>query len=222
MTIFGTPAKVSGGARSASSVSSAAVSTAAGDLIIVGVGESDPSVTISVADLIGGNSYTPCTMRTATGTGFMRWFFCVSSGSNGSNIATASFVGGSGAPNYSTIYVWDVPLSGSAVKDTDTDTSGSADGTSAAFNTTGTDEFVAAFALDGFGTGGYSAGSGYTLDSAGYGTFSAAEHRLFSSTQSGIAATFGGAPPTSFAIAIAFKAAGGAGPSAKPVVCIMQ
>ena len=223
MSVFGTALKGHGGARFSGSVSASAVATGVGDLIIVGVGESDPSIVITVADLIGGNTFAPLTSRIATGVGYQQFFWCISTGANGSNVVTALFNAGAGAPNYGTIFVWNVPLSGSCAYDTDTDNSGTDDARSAPFNTAGSDEFVAAFALDGFGTGGYSAGSGYTLDSAGYGTFSAAEHQIFSAPQSGIRATFGGAPPTSFCIAVAFKA-GGAPPvaAANPVICIME
>jgi hypothetical protein len=220
MSIFGTPVKDFSGNRFATSLQSGSLNVATGSLIIVCAGWSDGG-TCSFSDLTG-NSYTSTTRRNDSTTGFQQFGYCLSAAADAANKVTATFSFG-GGNNYETMAVYVVPLSGSASFDLDADNSGTSDSTTATFSTTGTDEFVVAFALDGFGTGGYVAGSGYTLDSASYGTFSGAEHRTFSSTQSGITASFSSHPTSSFAIAIAFKGpGGGGGGSRKSVVCIMQ
>lgn len=203
MSIFGAVQFKSGGARTASSVSAAAANTALGDLVLVGVGWSDSGTVTGVTDT-AGNTYTPLTQRNPGSAGHgLQWFYCTgATHANASNVVTATF--SFGTNNYSIIAVWDVTLSGSAAYDTDTATSGSGNATTAIYSTTGTDEFVAVVALDGFGTGGYVAQASYTLDGS-FGTFGGAEHIVFSSAQSGITSSFPTHPSTAEAIAVAFK-----------------
>lgn len=227
MSIFGTPVTAFGGARSAGSVSTSGggVNTAIGDLLIVGVGWSDSGTCSGVSDL-AGNILAPLTSRTEGSfedAGFMQLFWCIATAANAANVFTAAF--SSGTNNYSTIVLWDVPISGGTpTLDLDIASSGSGNGTTASFSTSSSDEFVAYFALDGFGSGGYAAASPYTLDSASYGTFSGAAHGTFTSTQSGITAGFSSHPGIAYAIAAAFSGGGGGGggAAAQPVVCVMQ
>jgi hypothetical protein len=220
MSIFGTPATAHGGARFASSAAASALNTATGDLLIVGVGFSDGGTCTGVTDT-AGNTYVPLTQRVgAFGEQFQFWY-CLSATANASNVVAAAF---SISNNNIVVFAWDVPVSASPIYDTDTASDGGSDATTASFSTTGTDEFVATMAYDQFGGGGYSAGGGYTLDSASFDTFGGAQHTVFSSTQSGITANFPGHSGGSAAFAAAFKASGGGGGggSAQPVVCVMQ
>jgi hypothetical protein len=95
----------------------------------------------------------------------------------------------------------------------------------AAFNTTGTDEIVFAGAVNDFSGITYTAGSGYTLDGSAIGTgLAGSEHRSFTSAQTGIVANFTQSGSTDWMVnATAFKAGGGGGGgSAQPVLCIME
>ena len=208
MSIFGTVKTGSGQGSSANTCASSAVNVTTGDLVIVGVGCSDGGTINSVTDT-AGNTYTALTQRSGVFGVPMRFFYKLAATANAANVCTAHF---SLVNSNSIIFVWAIPLSGgTALYDTDADTDGLSDATSATFNTAGSDEFVAAYVYDQNGGGGYGAGSGYTLDSASFGTFGGAEHKVFASTQTGIAATF--SDPNSNngrAIAAAFKATGGA------------
>jgi hypothetical protein len=219
MSIFGTAATGNGGARFANSLPASAVDTATGDLIVVGVGWSDGGTVTGVTDT-AGNTYSPLTKRTGGSTGYLQFWYVIGATANASNVVTAAT---SLSNNYSTIFVWDVPVTATPTYDTDSDAGTASSGDSGAFTTTGTDELVLGFSLDGFGSDSYAAGSGYTFD-GDYGTFSGAAHGVFSTTLSGAATIFSSVPSTSYVIAVAFKGAGGPPPpaSAQPVVCIMQ
>ena len=215
--VFGTPVTGFAGARSASSLAPAAFDVAAGSLIIACCGWSDGGTAV-VTDS-SNNSYTQLTTRTIpSGVGFLQWSYCLAAKVDPANTVTANF---SAANNYSTLGVWVIPLNGTATYDTDSDIG--LLGFSGTFTTTGTDEFVAGFLLDGgTSTAAWAAAGGYTADSTGFlatgggGFFSAAEHKLFSTTQSAvtlnmtsatvsfssmIAVAFKGSPPPTFSIA---------------------
>lgn len=219
MSIFGTPANGNNGARFVSSLAASAVDTATGDLVVVGIGWSDGGTVSGVTDT-AGNTYSALTKRTAGATGFMQFWYVIGATANASNVVTAAM---SQSNNYTTIFVWDVPVTATPSYDTDSNVGTSSSGVSGAFTTTGTDELVLAFSLDGFGSDSYAAASGYTFD-GDYGTFSGAAHGAFSTTLSGTQTVFSSVPSTSFTIAVAFKGSGGPPPpaSGQPVVCIMQ
>lgn len=150
---------------------------------------------------------TKYTMGSFENAGFMQYWFCLAATAASASNSVAAVL--SASNNYSTIFAWSVPVMSGTTVTFDVDSGNTAitnNATTPAFTTTGTDEFSALFALDGFGSGGYVAGSPYSLDSASYGTFSGAAHTVFSSTQSGITASFTSRPGSSFALAINFKA----------------
>ncbi|MGH7193083.1 MAG: hypothetical protein ACREJM_06050 [Candidatus Saccharimonadales bacterium] len=230
MSVFGTPVFQPSTGHSGTSVATPAFATAAGDLVVVAVGFSNDggsSTVTSVTDT-AGNSYTACTVSPKAHLGDrIQFFYSIGATANASNIITANF---SQSQTFCSIAAWDVPLSGAASFDAHSQGSDPGNNTTtsfstATFNTAGTDEILFAAMVNGFATAVISAGTGWTSDSTGYPSankFSGAEHRTFTSTQTGIAATFTENTGTDGAIAmVAFKAgAGGAAP--QPVVVIMQ
>lgn len=227
MSIFGTAAKGSGGhISSATTQAATAVNTQSGDLLVACViWDASVTGTASISDT-AGNSFTAGGMTTQSHQ-VQQFFYKIGAAANASNVVTAS-VSGSGGMAYMTVFVWSIPLSGSCVFDVEA--GGSSSGTSnapvtASFNTTGTDEIVLVASGNDFSGITYTAGTGYTIDSASYGSgLAGAEHQLFTSAQTGIAAGFTESSSTDWTIrAIAFKAgSGGGGSSPKSVVCIMQ
>jgi hypothetical protein len=234
MSIFGTPVFKVGTASGGSSTATPAFTTAAGDLIVVAVGwsaDGGASTVTSVTDT-AGNTYSPVTASPQANLGAREQFwYCLAASANAANVITAHF---SQSQTFTTIAAWDVPISGGTAA-FDVQAGGNDGGhnnitsfATGSFTTTGTDEIVFAAMVNDFGTVTYSAGSGYTLDSGSYTSaepVSGAEHRTFSSTQTGITATMTGGSPADGAItAAAFKASagGGGGGTAKPVVCVMQ
>ena len=204
---FGTPTVSSNAAGpTVGFTTTASLNTATGDLMIVGIAVNDITngVIATITDT-AGNTYVPLTRRVITAKGWaMQYFYCLSAIANAANIVSGTFAV---AAAYN-IAVWDVPISGVVLYDTDSAWGTGFNGDTAAFTTTGTDEFVAVFSFDAWGGWTYTAGSGYTLDSASIppNNIGAAEHRLFSSPQVGITAAFGNHPSSgSAAIAVAFK-----------------
>lgn len=182
-----------------SSISAGALNQSAGHLIVVGVRQYEPATgtyTQTVSDT-AGNTYTPLPAEAGT-PGQLQLFYCLNCLGNSSNIVKASFLtsGVSGVTAYVSIFVWDVigtslTLDSSATAN-GTNTSSTA--TTGSFSTIGTSEIVLALeTINETGGPNATAGSGYSLDSAninGTGT-GGAEHQIFSSTQSGITASFG-------------------------------
>lgn len=221
-SIFGTPQFSGTGARTVPSLASNSLNTTLGDLIIVAVGSSDSDIA-TVTDS-AGNTYTPLTVRNNFSVGFLQWWYCngVTSAS-GTNVVTATATTPPSTNNYITMAVWDVPLSSTASYDTDSDIGTARSGQTATFTTTGTDEFIAAFALDAFGSNGYSTEPGWT-NNGSFGQFSGAAYSRFFSPITGIQTVFSSTPNTSVVFALAFK--GGSappppGPGGPVVVCIM-
>ena len=217
MSIFGTASKGSGGhVSSAVTQAASAVNTQAGDLLVVGVAWNASVVgTASVSDS-AGNTYTTSGGITSQSHSRQQTFYCLSAtNASASNVITAS-IAGSGGMAFMCAYCWSIPLSGSCVLDVEAD--GASSGLSnapvtSAFNTTGTDEIVLVMAANDFSGISYTAGTGYTLDSASFGSgLGGSEHQLFTSAQSGITAGLGESSSTDWTIrAIAFKAGSGGG-----------
>lgn len=229
MSIFGTPVKGSGGFfSSATTITASAVNTHAGDLIVVMLMYNVATHgTVAFTDT-AGNTYTLRPLSTVSGSFPMQVGYCLSATANASNVVQA-VISGSTSPGFSAMYVWSIPITGSAPS-FDVDSYGHSSGSSnlpltPSFSTTGTDEIALAMGSNVNSGITYTAGSGYTLDNASFSSgFAGSEHQLFSSTQSGITAGFTQSGSSGWVIAVAaFKAGGGGGGgTAKPVVCIMQ
>jgi lysophospholipase L1-like esterase len=182
MSIFGTPQTQTNGSSSAVTSIAVTMNTASGDLILVA---GNGSTTLSVTDTIG-NTYTQINQVALSGRNF-GLFYCFSSGANASNVVTFHQ---SVSASAISMFVWDIPLSGGAVLDTQTSfttTNTAVTITSPAFNTTGIDEIVLAAARP---TGTRSATNqvGWTLDAAAFGGSQSggAQHILFTSAQNSI------------------------------------
>jgi hypothetical protein len=205
LSIFGTPSKSGGGGSSTSSFqTTTGLNTQVGDLLIVGVGWSGSGTVSNVQDT-AGNTYTPLSSFVGGSGTLFQWFYCLAATvANATNKITVTL---STSNANAIVFFWDVPISGGIVGfDTDAASSGSANATTAVYSTNGTDEFVAVEAYDQSGTDSYAQGTSYTLDSAGFNSFGAAEHIVFSSAQSSITSKFNTAPGTARAFAIAFQA----------------
>ena len=228
MSIFGAASKGSGGhISSAVTQAASAVNTSVGDLIVACVVWNATTVgTASVSDS-AGNSFTSSGGITSQSHSRQQFFYCLpAANASASNVVTAT-ISGSGGMAFMAVYTWSIPLSGSCVLDVEA--SGASSGTSnapttASFNTTGSDEIVLVMAGNDFSGISYTVGSGYTLDSSGFGSgLAGSEHQLFTSAQSGIVANFTQSGNTDWTIrAIAFKAGTAGGSSRQPVVIIME
>ena len=216
MSIFGTIATASGGGAPGSGITAVAgsLNVSTGDLLVaVAVGSNGIGTTCSFSDTIG-NTFTvigsPSVSSNANSAGSIFIGYCLaSSGTNATNVITATF--GANQVSFRWIFVWKVPLSGSAIFDVSnlkvSSSSGNAP-TSGSFTTTGSDELVLVAAGNDFTGITYTQGTGYTLDSSGFvNKVGGAQHRLFSSAQSGITAAFSQSSSTDWNIAVvAFKA----------------
>lgn len=216
-SVFGTPSKNSGGFLSSSlnSVTAGNVITSVNDAIAVVVFCSGgATTTCTIADSIVGNNYTVVGSPSVTGTNsniagsIFVGYLASSTGSTATNAVKATF---NTNQSYAQIYVWSIPVTGFAAFDVSAfghSASASNAPITAAFTTTGTDEFVAVMAGNDFTGQTYSAGSGYTLDSSGFNTGTGgSQHRLFTTTQSGITAAMGQSGSTDWLIGlVAFKA----------------
>jgi hypothetical protein len=204
MSIFGTPAFQSGGVRSLTSLPAGAVNTATGDLIIVGVAWSD-SGTITAVNDTALNTYVPLTAATGDlgGTGAQQFWYCIGATANAANIVTATE---SFANNYSTIAVWDVPVTAVPLFDAQSAQGAGGTGNTGNITTVGADEFIAAFAVDGQGTDSYTRAGSYTLDGS-YGTFSGACHGyLVAPVTASPLSIFASVPGGALTMGVGFKA----------------
>lgn len=232
MSIFGTPAtslkNVFGGSGT---VSSDAINTSVGDLIIACFFGSTSGGTPAVSPFgdTAGNTYHAETLQLdGSSAQFSQWFWTIATNASASNVLSGGYVNGFVVA----IGVLDIPLSGGTpTRDTLTAmlvNSTTTTPASPSFNTTGTDEFIAAVEADAGSEPTITAGTGYTLVNPSGLTFPRAnmEYGQFSSGPSlGITAGFNGSSAFSCSIsAIAFKAGGGPPPpsSGAPVVVIMQ
>ena len=204
MSIFGTPAFQSGGVRFLTSLPAGAVNTATGDLIIVGVAWSDSGTITGVADT-AMNSYTPLTAATGSlgNVGAQQFWYCIGATANAANVVTATE---SFANNYSTIAVWDVPVTGVPLFDAQSAQGGLGTGNTGNITTAGADEFIAAFAIDGVGTDSYARAGSYTFD-GDYGTFSGACHGyLVAPVVASPLDIFSSVPGDALTLAVGFRA----------------
>ena len=177
-------------------VSAAAVATAVNDLIVVAfcqAGSGTPVITDTVGNTykrIGAGIFSP-------NQGYqMDYFYCLSSiGANAANVVKGTVSGNNEAMN---IGVRNVTINSgffAAFDQAQTNTnSNAATAVSTAFSTSGLEALACFDLLSDNNTGAtFTQGSGYTLDSAQYGTYnflkSAGQHQLFSSVQSGVTAS---------------------------------
>lgn len=207
MSIFGTIATVDFSAFGAgTTIAAPAINTALGDLIVVAVRASGTAV--SIADT-AGNVYIPLNLQ-ASGSNTIRLFYCLGALPNASNIITATY---SASATFKFIYVWDVPINGVAVFDTQggAATLGTVTNlTTSNFSTTGIDEIVFAAVSPNVLSQTCSISQlGYILDSssAGASGFGGMAHALFTSPQIGHNVTMSWTPGSGTAeiAAVAFK-----------------
>lgn len=220
MSVFGTPQFSAVQAITSTTVSSAALNTATGDLIVVGM-RGDTATSFGVTDT-AGNTYVPLTLRlSGLVTGKLQWFYCLSAIANAANVVTIT--GSGGTPVVFDIAVWDYPLSSPVVFDVDTaaqDTSTASTASSPAFNTTGSDEIIHAMITTGgvngtaFAGGTGAQGTTYSCTAPRGSTGIGSTHRggacsgSASTPLTGETAVLTVSPATDVAvIAIAFKAA---------------
>lgn len=230
-SIFGTPTTAASPlANPSGHTTTGTFTTSLGDMI-VGLAVTGTTVGASVTSVsdVAGNTYTvvgsPSTSANSGTSGSIFLVYCLAAThASAVNAITVNF---SSSANFTLSFAWDIPLTGTAYFDTYASAggaSGSSTPTTASYSTTGTDEIVLSIATNDLTGETYTAGGGYTLDSAAFATGTGgAQHIQFSSTQSGIttsmtstgsgtfligAGAFNSTPPSSGGVANSFMLMG--------------
>jgi hypothetical protein len=186
---FGTPANVAFHTTGSfvTSISAPAINTASGDLIVVAVRFGDPITVTSVTDTVS-NTYTTLTPQSGGSNGGLVLFYVLGASAKTGNVITANFPSSS---DYNWIYVWDVPVTGTATFDVQggaTTSSTVTTLTSSNFSTTGTDEIIfAAVTPNALSETCAISQTGWVLDSGSVdsGGFGGVAHGTFRSAQTG-------------------------------------